>query len=55
MTGFGSASSRGDGLTLLVEVRTVNNKFYKSHIRLPDTLQGLDAELDTFLAGHFVR
>jgi uncharacterized protein (TIGR00255 family) len=55
MTGFGSASDHHDGLALLVEVRTVNNKFYKSHIRLPDTLQGLDAELDAFLSCHFVR
>jgi uncharacterized protein (TIGR00255 family) len=55
MTGFGSASSRDNGLALLVEIRTVNNKFYKSHIRLPDTLQGLDAELDAFLSSHFVR
>jgi len=55
MTGFGSASSHEDGLSILVEVRTVNNKFYKSHIRLPDTLQGLDAELDSFLSRHFVR
>jgi uncharacterized protein (TIGR00255 family) len=55
MTGFGSASSRSDGVALLVEVRSVNNKFYKSHIRLPDTLQALDAELDAFLSSYFVR
>ena len=55
MTGFGSASSRNDGLALLVEVRSVNNKFFKPHIRLPDTLQGLEAELDSFLSRHFKR
>ncbi|MDP6692920.1 MAG: YicC/YloC family endoribonuclease [Phycisphaerales bacterium] len=55
MTGFGSASSRKDGLALLVEVRTVNNKFFKPTIRLPDTMQGLEAELDSFLSHHFTR
>ncbi|MDP7008475.1 MAG: YicC/YloC family endoribonuclease [Phycisphaerales bacterium] len=55
MTGFGSASSSSDGLALLVEVRTVNNKFFKSHVRLPDSIQGLDAELDSKLSHCFER
>ena len=55
MTGFGSASSSTEGTALLVEVRTVNNKFFKQHLRLPDLLQGLEAELDTQVSSNFVR
>ncbi len=46
MTGFGSASSRKDGVSIQVEVRTVNNKFYKANVRLPDSLQSIETEID---------
>ena len=55
MTGFGSASSREDGVTLQVEIRTVNNKFYKSNVRLPDLLQSLDAEIDAIISKQISR
>jgi uncharacterized protein (TIGR00255 family) len=55
MTGFGSASSREDGVTLQVEIRTVNNKFYKSNVRLPDLLQSLDAEIDAMVSKQISR
>ncbi len=55
MTGFGSASSREDGATLQVEIRTVNNKFYKSNVRLPDLLQSLDAEIDAMVSKQISR
>jgi uncharacterized protein (TIGR00255 family) len=55
MTGFGSASSREDGVSLQVEIRTVNNKFYKSNIRLPDLLQNLEAEVDAIVSKQITR
>ncbi len=55
MTGFGSASSRKDGVSLQVEIRTVNNKFYKSNVRLPDLLQSLEAEIDAIVAKQITR
>ena len=55
MTGFGSASSHEDGMTLHVEIRSVNNKFYKANIRSPESLQGLDAEIDSKVSSYINR
>ena len=55
MTGFGSVSSREDGVSLQVELRTVNNRFYKSTIRLPESLQSLEAEIDEHISKSFSR
>ena len=55
MTGFGSASSYEDGTSLQVEIRTVNNKFYKSNVRLPDLLASLEAEVDSAVSKHLSR
>ncbi len=55
MTGFGSASSREGGVSLQVEIRTVNNKFYKSNVRLPDLLQSLETEIDALVSKQIIR
>lgn len=55
MTGFGSCSSRKDGVSVQVELRAVNNKFYKSTIRLPESLQSLEAEIDSRISKSFTR
>ena len=55
MTGFGSVSSHQDGVSFQVELRAVNNKFYKSTIRLPETLQSLEAEIDAHVSKSFAR
>jgi len=55
MTGFGSASSRKDGVSLQVEIRTVNNKFYKANVRLPDPLQSLETEIDVAVSKQLSR
>ncbi len=55
MTGFGSASSRNEGVSLQVEIRTVNNKFYKANIRLPEPMQSLETELDVLLSKQLSR
>jgi uncharacterized protein (TIGR00255 family) len=55
MTGFGAASTSINGAHYGVEVRALNNKYFKAQIRLPDELQGLEAELETALGHRFNR
>ncbi len=55
MTGFGRGSSRKDGVSIQVEIRTVNNKFYKANIRLPESLQSLETEIDVAISKQFLR
>lgn len=35
MTGYGSGSAQKDGLTVSIEIRTVNHRFLDLHVRLP--------------------
>ena len=46
MTGFGDASSSDTGSVYAVEVRSVNNKFLKTSIRIPDRLASLEPEIE---------
>jgi uncharacterized protein (TIGR00255 family) len=55
MTGFGDASTRMDGVHYVVEIRSLNNKYFKAVIRLPDELQGLEAELESALGKRLAR
>jgi uncharacterized protein (TIGR00255 family) len=55
MTGFGAASESMDGAYYGIEIRSLNNKYFKGQIRLPDELQGLEAELEAALAHRFNR
>ncbi len=49
MTGFGEASAEANGAQYFVEVRSLNSKFFKATLRLPDDLQALEAELESIL------
>lgn len=49
MTGFGEAAASHEGVHYAVELRSLNNKYFKSSIRLPDHLQVLEAELESTL------
>ncbi len=55
MTGFGAAQTNINGTHYAVEVRSLNNKYFKAQIRLPEELQGLEAELDAALSHRFNR
>lgn len=55
MTGFGAASTSVNGAHYAVEVRSLNNKYFKAQVRLPEELQGLEAEIDTALSHRFNR
>ena len=49
MTGFGDATAEGDGTHYAVEIRSLNNRFFKPVIKLPDSLSGLEPELESLL------
>lgn len=49
MTGFGDASSHDGDLAFGVEVRSVNNKFLKTTIRIPERLASLEPELEQMI------
>ena len=49
MTGFGDASAERSGTHYSVEIRSLNNRFFKSVIKLPDNVSGLEPEIETLL------
>jgi uncharacterized protein (TIGR00255 family) len=49
MTGFGDAAAERDGVHYAVEIRSLNNRYFKSVIKLPDNVSGLEPELETTL------
>ena len=49
MTGYGDASVHADGVHYFLEVRSLNNKYFKGVLRLPEEFQGLEAELESKL------
>ncbi|MCO6437888.1 MAG: YicC family protein [Phycisphaerae bacterium] len=55
MTGYGSASCVADGVSYLVEVRSVNHRYLKLNIRLPDAWQFVEAAVDRVLRRRLSR
>ncbi|MEC7352329.1 MAG: YicC/YloC family endoribonuclease [Planctomycetota bacterium] len=55
MTGFGSSSIEIEGMQYSVEIRSVNNKYFKAQVRLPDELLALETELESELARRIAR
>jgi uncharacterized protein (TIGR00255 family) len=55
MTGFGDASSNDTGTVYSVEVRSVNNKFLKTSIRIPDRLASLEPEIEQIVRANISR
>jgi uncharacterized protein (TIGR00255 family) len=49
MTGFGDASAQIDGIHYAIEVRSLNNRYFKASVRLPEDIAGLEAELESLL------
>lgn len=49
MTGFGDATGENNGTHYSVEIRSLNNRFFKAIIKLPDNVSGLEPELETML------
>jgi uncharacterized protein (TIGR00255 family) len=49
MTGFGDATAERNGTHYAVEVRSLNNRFFKPVIKLPENVSGLEPEIETML------
>ncbi|HTW93789.1 MAG TPA: YicC/YloC family endoribonuclease [Tepidisphaeraceae bacterium] len=49
MTGFGDATTERDGTHYAVEIRSLNNRFFKPVIKLPENVSGLEPELESLL------
>src|ERR1051325_10709842 len=49
MTGFGDATGELNGTHYSVEIRSLNNRYFKSTIKLPEPVSGLEPELETML------
>jgi uncharacterized protein (TIGR00255 family) len=49
MTGFGDATTERDGTHYAVEIRSLNNRFFKAAIKLPENVSGLEPELESML------
>ena len=55
MTGFGDASTHHAGVHYSLELRSLNGKYFKAAIRLPEHLQGLEPELESELRRRLTR
>jgi uncharacterized protein (TIGR00255 family) len=49
MTGFGDAAAERGGTHYAVEIRSLNNRFFKPVIKLPENVSGLEPELEVML------
>jgi uncharacterized protein (TIGR00255 family) len=49
MTGFGDASAERNGTHYAVEIRALNNRFFKPIIKLPENVSGMEPEIETKL------
>ncbi len=46
MTGYGNAEGRLSGVTYVVEISAVNNRYFKPTLRLPETLGFLESDVE---------
>jgi uncharacterized protein (TIGR00255 family) len=49
MTGYGSATQEAAGLQFTVELRSLNNRYFKALVRLPEEIAGLEPILESRL------
>jgi len=49
MTGFGDAAATVQGVHYFVEARSLNSRYFKAVVRLPEEFQGLEAEIEAEL------
>jgi len=55
MTGYGDAEGRLDGATYIIEVKTLNNRYFKTSIKLPESLAFLEDDIDKLLRQNLSR
>jgi uncharacterized protein (TIGR00255 family) len=49
MTGFGDATAERSGTHYAVEIRSLNNRYFKPVIKMPETISGLEPEVESML------
>jgi len=55
MTGYGESQCHDDGVHYSLELRSVNNRYFKASIKLPETLAVLEAEVEKLLRARLIR
>jgi len=55
MTGYGEAQGEADGVSYAVEVKTVNNRYLKTIIKLPELASFLEEDIDRLLRKNVLR
>lgn len=55
MTGFGEAQLEHDGHAYHVEIRSVNNRYFKASLRLPEEFAFLEADIEQILRKRLTR
>jgi len=55
MTGYGAAQHTENGVSLALELRTVNNRYLKLSIKLPEHLQFAESDIDKLLRHRLAR
>jgi uncharacterized protein (TIGR00255 family) len=55
MTGYGAAESIDDQVRIAVEIRTVNNRFFKVNLRTPDGLGAMEVTVERLLRDCITR
>lgn len=55
MTGFGSCTTQGEDYVISSEIKSVNNRYLKTSIRLPEGFSGLEIKIDELLHEKIAR
>src|SRR5690625_3243380 len=55
MTGFGRGETSSNGISVAVELKTVNSRYLDISLRLPQMIQGRELELKELLQQHIQR
>jgi len=55
MTGYGEAHHTQNGVDYALEIRSLNNRYFKTGVKLPESLQYLEPEVDKLLRGRLQR
>lgn len=55
MTGYGEAQHHDNGVSYVLEVRSLNNRYFKASIKLPEQLALLESEVEKLLRARLAR
>ncbi|MHC4728600.1 MAG: YicC/YloC family endoribonuclease, partial [Planctomycetota bacterium] len=55
MTGYGEAQGEVNGISYLVEIKTVNHRYFKAIVRLPEPVAFIEEDIDKLLRNSMSR